>query len=183
LNALTDNSLMLRVKADNLDQMGLLFERYHRVLFAFFYHSTGQGATSEDLVQTVFYRMLKYRHTFTGDGEFRTWMYHLARNVLNDYFKKNHRVVYQEDITAISERTDNEPSADFQLEKKQESDALHEALAKLNPEYREVLILSRFQELSYQEIAEILKTSEGNIKVRVHRAMKELKHIYLKDII
>lgn len=171
---------MLRVKADNLDQMGLLFERYHRVLFAFFYHSMGQGATSEDLVQTVFYRMLKYRHTFTGDGEFRTWMYHLARNVLNDYFKKNNRVVYQEDITTISEKTDNEPSADFQLEKKQESDALHEALAKLSPEYREVLILSRFQELSYQEIAGVMNTSEGNIKVKVHRAMKELKRIYLQ---
>lgn len=172
---------MLSVKADNLDKMGLLFERYHRVLFAFFYHSTGQAASSEDLAQTVFYRMLKYRHTYTGDGEFRTWMYHLSRNVLNDYFKKNHRVIYQEDITTISERSHSEPSADTQLEKKQESEKLHQALAKLNPEYREVLILSRFQELSYQEIAEILKTTEGNIKVKVHRAMKELKHIYLKS--
>jgi RNA polymerase sigma-70 factor (ECF subfamily) len=125
--------------------------------------------------------MLKYRHTFTGDGEFRTWMYHLARNVLNDYFKKNQRVIYQEDITSISERNHAEPSADFQLEKKQESEALHQALAKLSPEYREVLILSRFQELSYQEIADVLKTSEGNIKVKVHRAMKELKNIYLKS--
>jgi RNA polymerase sigma factor (sigma-70 family) len=181
LNSLTDNSLMFSVKADNLDKMGLLFERYHRVLFAFLYHSTGQAATSEDLVQTVFYRMLKYRHTFTGDGEFRTWMYHLARNVLNDYFKKNQRVIYQENITTIGERNDFEPAADFHLEKKQESEELHQALAKLNPESREVLILSRFQELSYKEIADILKTSEGNIKVKVHRAMKELKHIYLKN--
>lgn len=181
MNALTDNSLMLSVKADNLDKMGLLFERYHRVLFAFLYHSTGQAAHSEDLVQTVFYRMLKYRHTFTGEGEFRTWMYHLARNVLNDSVKKNHRMIYQNDITILSEKTVYEPSPDIQLEKKQESETLHEALAKLSPEYREVLILSRFQELSYQEIAEILKTSEGNIKVKVHRAMKELKHIYLKN--
>ncbi|MEZ4903237.1 MAG: sigma factor [Spirosomataceae bacterium] len=88
MNILSDNALMLRVKADDLDKMGLLFERYHRPLFTFLYHSTGQRATSEDLVQTVFYRMLKYRHTFTEIGEFRTWMYHLARNALNDYFKK-----------------------------------------------------------------------------------------------
>ncbi|MEZ4903238.1 MAG: RNA polymerase sigma factor [Spirosomataceae bacterium] len=54
-------------------------------------------------------------------------------------------------------------------------------MARLNPEYREVLILSRFQELPYQEIAQILGTSEGNIKVRVHRAMKELKQIYLNQ--
>jgi RNA polymerase sigma factor (sigma-70 family) len=178
---LTDNYLMLKVKAGDLDKMGLLFERYHRALFAFLYHSTGQSAHSEDLVQTVFYRMLKYRHTFTEVGEFRTWMYHLARNVLNDAIKKNHRMVYQADITTMSERNLSEPAADSQLEKKQESEALHEALTKLSPDHREVLILSRFQELSYQEIAGILNTSEGNIKVKVHRAMKELKSIFLKN--
>jgi RNA polymerase sigma-70 factor (ECF subfamily) len=180
LEALTDNTLMLGVKAGQLDKMGLLFERYHRVLFAFLYHSTGQAAQSEDLVQTVFYRMLKYRHTFLGNGEFRTWMYHLARNVLNDSIRKNHRMVYQADVTLMSEKTVSTPAADIQLEKSQAIEMLHTALAKLSSDHREVLVLSRFQELSYQEIAEILQTSEGNIKVKVHRAMKELKHIYLK---
>ncbi len=172
---------MLKVKAGDLDKMGLLFERYHKPLFGFLYHSTGQRATSEDLVQTVFYRMLKYRHTFTEIGEFRTWMYHLARNVLNDAVKKNSRMSYQADVTIMSENTFSEASADIQLEKKQESEMLHLALNKLNSEHREVLVLSRFQELSYQEIAEILNTSEGNIKVKVHRAMKELKSIYLRE--
>ena len=125
--------------------------------------------------------MLKYRHTFTEVDEFRTWIYHLARNVLNDAIKKNHRMVYQADISVMSERNHFEPSADSQLEKKQESEALHEALTKLSLDHREVLILSRFQELSYQEIAKILNTSEGNIKVKVHRAMKELKNIYLSS--
>jgi RNA polymerase sigma factor (sigma-70 family) len=171
---------MLGVKAGDLDKMGLLFERYHRALFAFLYHSTGEVAQSEDLVQNVFYRMLKYRHTFTGEGEFRTWMYHLARNVLNDALRKGKNMVYKPDITALSESVFLENGVDVQLEKKQETEALHEALSKLNPEHREVLILSRFQELPYQEIAEIMKTTEGNIKVKVHRAMKELKNIYLK---
>lgn len=178
---MTDNNLMLGVKAGNLEKMGLLFERYHRVLFAFLYHSTGQAATSEDLVQTAFYRMLKYRHTFSGEGEFRTWMYHIARNVLTDHAKKNQRVVYREDIQKLSEQSAFTPAIDNQLEKSEENTALHQALAQLSPEYREVLVLSRFQELSYQEIATILATSEGNIKVRVHRAMKELKQLYLKQ--
>ena len=106
---------MLKVKAGDLDKMGLLFERYHRPLFGFLYHTTGQVAHSEDLVQTVFYRMLKYRHTFSGEGEFRTWMFHLARNVVNDAAKKNQRVVYEPDITPMSERTISTPSADVQL--------------------------------------------------------------------
>src|SRR5688500_13069372 len=80
---------MLRVKAGDLDKMGLLFERYNRPLFAFFYHMTHKRDMSEDLVQNVFYRMLKYKHTFTGEGEFRTWMYHLARNILNDSARQN----------------------------------------------------------------------------------------------
>jgi RNA polymerase sigma factor (sigma-70 family) len=171
---------MLGVKSGDLDKMGLLFERYHRALFAFLYHSTKQVALSEDLVQTVFYRLLKYRHTFGGDGEFRTWMYHIARNVLIDNAQKTQRMVYQPDVSVLGDKHFSVLAADVQLEQKQDSEAIHEALAQLSPEHREVLILSRFQELSYIEIAQVLNTSEGNIKVKVHRAMKELKRIYLK---
>jgi RNA polymerase sigma factor (sigma-70 family) len=84
LNPLSDNSIMLKVKNGDLDKLGLLFERHHRALFGFVFHMTGQRELSEDMVQNVFYRILKYRHTFRGDGEFKTWMYHMARNVIND---------------------------------------------------------------------------------------------------
>ena len=52
---------------------------------------------------------------------------------------------------------------------------LHQALARLSPEHREVLVLSRFQEMKYAQIAQVLDTTEGAVKVRVHRAMNELK--------
>ncbi len=172
---------MLKVKAGDLDKMGLLFERYHKPLFGFLYHSTGQRATSEDLVQTVFYRMLKYRHTFTESGEFRTWMYYLARNVLIDDAKKNNRLVYHENFTELSDKNLSESSFEKNFEKNEANEILQKSLTKLSLEHREVLVLSRFQELSYQEIAEILHTTEGNIKVKVHRAMKELKSIYLAN--
>src|SRR6476661_8834156 len=152
LNSLTDNALMLQVKAGQVDKMGLLFERYHRPLFGFFYHLTGNAEASEDLVQTAFYRMLKYRHTYTGEGEFRTWMYHLARNA----------------------------AADASLQRAQDVDLLHQAMGRLSAEQREVLVLSRFQELKYEQIAQLLNTTEGAVKVRVHRALNQLKGIYLK---
>ncbi|WP_461107161.1 RNA polymerase sigma factor [Spirosoma koreense] len=170
---------MLQVKAGNLDTMGLLFERYHRPLFGFLFHMTNQREASEDMVQTVFYRMLKYRHTFTGDGEFRSWMYHLARNVLVDHSKQNKRSAQQYDIADMAERIAGGPAADASFQKEQEVDTLHRAMARLSPENREVLVLSRFQELKYEEIAKVLNTTEGAIKVRVHRAMNELKKIYL----
>ena len=172
---------MLRVKAGDVDRMGLLFERYHRALFGFVYHMLGGSrATSEDLVQNVFYRMLKYRHTFTGEGEFRTWMYHLARNVLADHAKKNRYAVHHADVDAVADILPGGTLADEGLEQAQEAAQLHQALARLSPEYREVLVLSRFQEMKYEEIARVLNTTEGAVKVRVHRAMNELKTSFLR---
>jgi RNA polymerase sigma-70 factor (ECF subfamily) len=160
--------------------MGLLFERYHRPLFAFFYHSNGDPTASEDLVQNVFYRMLKYRHTFTGDGEFRTWMYHLARNVLADAAKKNKPSAHHQDIDDWAGKIAGGTAADASLQQAQETALLHQALSRLSADQREVLVLSRFQELKYEQIAQLLDTTVGAVKVRAHRALNQLKDIYLK---
>lgn len=172
---------MLRVKAGDLNRMGLLFERYHRELFGFLYHSTSNAEASEDMVQTVFYRMLKYRHTFTGEGLFRSWMYHLARNVLTDNAKQNTRSARQYDVAEYADQIGGGALADEVLHKTEDVAMLQNALARLTPEHREVLVLSRYQELKYEEIARILNTTEGAVKVRVHRAMNELKKIYLTN--
>jgi len=180
LNSLTDNSLMLKVKSGELDKMGLLFERYHRPLYSFLYHMTRSSDICQDMVQNVFYRMLKYRHTFTGEGEFKTWMYHLARNVLNDHFKQN-KTTNHYDVHELADKIDGGVLADSELETSQNAEMLHQAIATLTPEHREILVLSRFQELKYKEIAGILKINEGAVKVRVHRALGELKKIFLKN--
>jgi RNA polymerase sigma factor (sigma-70 family) len=171
---------MLQVKAGQVDKMGLLFERYHRPLFRFFYHLNSQAEASEDLVQTVFYRMLKYRHTFTGEGEFRTWMYHLARNAAVDAAKKNKNSRYHDDIVDWEEKIGGGTAADAGLQHSQEVALLHQALGRLSAEQREVLVLSRFEELKYEQIARVLDTTEGAVKVRVHRALHQLKDIYLR---
>ncbi len=181
LNSLTDNALMLQVKSGDVDRMGLLFERHHRALFGFLYHMLGGSrASSEDLVQNVFYRMLKYRHTYSGEGEFRTWMYHLARNVLADHVRQNRHAVRHADVADLAETLAGGHLADASLEQAQETAQLHQALARLSPDHREVLVLSRFQELKYGEIATLLNTTEGAVKVRVHRALNELKTAFLR---
>jgi RNA polymerase sigma factor (sigma-70 family) len=169
---------MQKVRAGDLDKMGLLFERYHRELFGYLYHMCGRPDVSEDIVQTVFYRMLKYRHTFTGEGSFRAWMYHLARNVLVDTAQKNKRMGYHHDVGDYAEKLGGGMAADVSLQREQDLALLREALSALSSEHREVLVMSRFQELRYEEIARILEITEGAVKVRVHRAMNELKKIY-----
>ena len=171
---------MLSVRAGDLNKMGLLFERYHRELFGFLYHMSSNPDASEDMVQTVFYRMLKYRHTFTGEGPFRTWMYHIARNVLTDSAQQNKRSAQHYDLSNYADRIGGGPTADESLQREQELTLLQDALTRLSPEHREVLVLSRYQDLKYEEIARILNITEGAVKVRVHRAINELKIIYLK---
>jgi len=166
---------MLKVKSGDLDKMALLFHRYHRPLYGFLFYMTGERETSEDMVQNVFYRMLRSRHTFTGEGEFRTWMYHLARNVWKDHIKSHTRTGTYQDLATLPEPTSHETPADEQLDQKLEIKALQKAIACLSPENREVLILSRFQELRHAEIARVLDINVGAVKVRIHRALNQLK--------
>ena len=83
-NAELDDRLMTAVQAGDVSRLGDLFERHHRALFNFFLRWCGDRQLSEDMVQDVFLRMLKYRATYRPGSQFRTWMYHLARNVRID---------------------------------------------------------------------------------------------------
>ena len=180
MDPLSDNRLMLQVKAGQVDQLGLLFERYHRILFSFFYNLNRNVEMSEDLVQNVFMRILKYKHRFKGDGEFKTWMFHIAKNVNIDYHKKN-RKYRAEDVTQWQDKIkDNSRSQNQQMIKQEELNQLKRAIQLLDPEKREIIILSKLQGLKYKEIGQIIGCSEGTVKVKVFRALKELKKVFEK---
>jgi len=172
---------MQLVKAGDLDKMSLLFKRHYRSLYGFLYHMTHDKASSEDMVQNIFYRMLKYRSGNAGTGAFQTWMFHIARNVLKDHYKKRQPAAVSDKMDGMTENLTDGQTVIDQLERKQDQQQLYKAMELLKVEEREILTLSKFQELKYQEIAEILSISEGTVKVRVHRALNELKNIYQKN--
>src|SRR3954463_11833233 len=89
VEAATDHELMIAVRAGEIRKLGDLFERYNRPLYGFFVRLTNQPSVGEDLVQIVFYRILKYRHTYRDEGKFSAWIYHLARKVAADHFRKH----------------------------------------------------------------------------------------------
>src|SRR5258708_18111477 len=83
-----DHHLMLAVRDGDLDQLGELFERHHGRLYGFFVNLTGHRALSEDLVQIVFERILKYRHTYRDEENFSAWLYHMARKAVATHYRK-----------------------------------------------------------------------------------------------
>jgi RNA polymerase sigma factor (sigma-70 family) len=171
----TDESLMLAVRNGDVDQFAVLFERHHDRLFAFFYRMTGDPPASEDLTQEMFVRMLKYRNSFGESSEFRAWMYQIARNARADHFRK--RSVEAELPNDI--RADGR-LASAQLEREEEISVLQRALLALPEDKREILILARYEEMKYEAIAAVLQIEVGAVKVRVHRALRELRAVYLK---
>jgi RNA polymerase sigma factor (sigma-70 family) len=174
----TDEELMVAVREGRIDQMGILFGRYRESLYEFFSRLTGNRIASEDLVQEVFVRILKYRSSYRESNRFVTWMYQIARNARADYLRK-HRLVPQEALTLASPAHDiTTPSR--KLEANEEKALLQCALMQMSESNRELLILARYQEMKYVDIAELLGVDLPVVKSRVHRAMKELREVFLK---
>lgn len=180
MNLLEDHSLMLRVKDGEVEKLNLLYKRYSRRLFGFFYGMTKDGATSEDLVQNVFMRILKYKHTYSSSGDFEVWAFQMARNVHKDHYRKNKRYAFQEDMNPYEEQLSDAGNMEVDMEKSDELNYLKKALESLTPEKRELIELVRFQKIKYAKVAELLGASESAIKVRVHRVLKELRESYIK---
>lgn len=178
IDVLSDNELMLRVRDGENARLGMLFERHHKALFSFFLHTIGKRQIAEDLVQEVFVRMLKYRHTFRGDGGFAPWMFRMARNVRADHFRREARAPFAETDIETVEPTDEGPLPSDLAETSESVQILWAAMNQLPVEKRELLVMARLELLRQDEIASVLSCKVGTVKVRIHRALKELAQIY-----
>jgi RNA polymerase sigma factor (sigma-70 family) len=173
---LSDETLMLSVKKDNLSEMSVLFERYHVKLYNFFLSLTFNKTLSHDLTQNLFYRMIKYRKSFNEEnGSFKSWIYQMARNVHIDSCKQEKRKI--DNFKNVENYNDKMPDTE-EVFNEEDFSKLDLALSKLRPEQLEVIVLSRFQNLKYEEISKLTDSTVAAIKVKVHRAIKQLKEIY-----
>lgn len=174
----TDNELMELVRDGKVEKLAILFERYQTMLYNFFLRLTGNRAASEDLVQEVFIRILKYRAGYQGENRFVVWMFQIARNAHVDFLRKKKGEVALDDQFAEAPSQELLPEERFEAD--QEAALVRRALDKLPPKKRELLVLFRFQNLKLREIAELLDVQVGTVKVQVHRALKDLGRIYLE---
>lgn len=169
---------MQRLSEGNLDGASQLFERYHVRLYNFFRQLGYERTASEDLTQNVFERLLKYRQSYRNQTAFQSWLFQIARNVSADFHKKNR--LQTSEFTGAESLSNAEEPISKQMEEAENVAALHHAMAQLPEDQREILVLTRFQNLKYSEVAEILGCTESNAKVKAHRAIKQLRELYFK---
>jgi len=138
-----DEDLMLEVRNGSGETLGVLFDRYHAPLFNFYSKLTGDRTLSDDLVQEVFLRILKYRQSYEPGTPFRAWIYQIARNARVDHYRKTPRhITFEPEMAPPVMPKDS-------AQQSEEAELLHRALMQMPEEKREILVLSRFQELKY----------------------------------
>jgi RNA polymerase sigma factor (sigma-70 family) len=174
----SDNTLMEQVRDGQVAKLAILFERYHVMLYNFFLRLTGRPGPSEDLVQEVFVRILKYRATYRSESKFTVWMFQIARNAHADCLRKAKPEVPIDE--QFEEPAGAEPPPAERLEAKVDAALLRQALDRLPLRKREILLLSRYEDMKYKDIAELLGCSIETIKTSVHRAIRDLRKIYLE---
>lgn len=176
MNQLTDEELMAKVSQGDLNEMTLLFERYNVRLFNFLVQMTKDKAVAEDLTQTVFYKAIRYRTSYRG-GQFVSWIFKIARNVFSDHYQKSKKTWNSVEIEKVAQQEEEQT-----IEQSEEVAHLHSSLNRLTTEERELVILNRFQGIKYNQIAEMTGSSEGAVKVKMHRVLKKLKTVYFETI-
>ena len=169
---------MRAVRDGDVSRLGVLFERYHLNLFDFLSRMTGNAGVAEDLVQDVFVRVLKYRATFRDEGRFETWLYRIARNARVDYFKSRRPSESLDDAAMEIPEPGDGPAETVQRER--EVAKLRRALLLLREDKRELIVLARYRAMRHEQIAELLGIEVGAVKVRLHRAIVELRQIFLE---
>lgn len=171
----SDEYLITCVKDGNIEKTAILFDRHHKNIYSYFYRLTRSKAESEDLVQNVFLRLLNYRNSYKLGHQFMPWLFRIAHNVYIDYCKcKVKETACFKVLSKINDETPESNDIEEQI------DRFYKAFNLLHPDYQEILILNRYQKLTYKQIGEALGQREKAVKQKAFRAMIKLRDEYNK---
>ena len=172
MNQLSDEYIMEKVKSGNIDYMTEIFNRYNNQILNYFFQLSRNLEDSQDLTQTVFLRLLKYITSFNQSQSFKSWIYRVSKNVLNNYYQSNK---VKSDNSEILNQLPDTSLSDGENDIK-----LYHSISMLSGEYKELIVLSKFQGLKYKEIADMFSTTEASIKNKIFRALDKLREIYFE---
>jgi RNA polymerase sigma-70 factor (ECF subfamily) len=194
LQSLSDQEVVALARAGKEVAYRELLHRYERPVFSLIYRMVRDRATSEDLSQETFVKVLNALDSYRPEYRFSSWIFKIANNAAIDHLRKRElhtlsldgapdAVTASEVEATALQATDHTPSALAELESRELGTAIEQAVAKLRPDYRACILLRHVEGRAYEEIAEALDLPLGTVKTYIHRARLELReHLaHLKD--
>lgn len=187
-SGISDEALMLLCQRGRQDALEQLYQRYYRPVLLFILRVVQDRDMAEDLVQETFIRVYNNRESWQPRSRFTSWLYRIARNLCIDEKRRYWNRLVQMDSQYNDFSQDNIPSpldraeddngdARESFASKIDEETIKKAINQLSPEQREVIILNKYQGMSYIEIAEILGATPESIKQRAYRAHLKLRQI------
>jgi RNA polymerase sigma-70 factor (ECF subfamily) len=178
----TDVQLMLDVKAGDEASFDLLLQKYRLPLVNFLFRMVRDAATAEDLAQEVFLRVYRARKQYSPSAKFTTWLFRIATNLaLNSVRDNRHRradvsidAPVEED-EAPRELPAREMRIDEHMVERDRSEFIRRAVAALPEKQRVAVLLHKYEEMDYGEIAKVLECSESALKSLLFRAYETLR--------
>jgi RNA polymerase sigma-70 factor (ECF subfamily) len=177
----TDLDLMLRVRDGDAASFEVLLRRYRLPLVSFFRRMVRDQGLAEDLAQEVFLRVYKSRERYQPDARFTTWLYRIATNLaLNAIRDRRDEVSGSDDDdregNGLLERfIDPHPTVEQRLVQIERENLVRQAVEALPEKQRTAVILHKYQEVDYRQIASILSVSESAVKSLLFRAYETLR--------
>ncbi len=166
-----DESLMESYARGDQASFQRLFERHAGKVYGFLYRHVGNRAEAEDLLQQTWLKVHRARASYRAGEPFAPWLYTIANNARRDAARRRARA--REELTGDGAAPEPRAGGDDAA-----GERVRAALAELPEQFREVIILHRWHDLAFAEIATILGDSEGAVKVRAHRG-----YVMLRDIL
>lgn len=176
-----DAELMLRVKAGDGASFGVLLEKHRSPVIHFLYRMVQNQAVAEELAQEVFLRVYRSRSTYEPTAKFTTWLFriatHLALNALRDgkYDRLQERLDEVSDDMPARQVQDKRPSVEQSMVYQAKLDEVRRAVAALPDKQRAAVLMHKYEEMEYSQIAKVLSCSESAIKSLLFRAYETLR--------
>jgi RNA polymerase sigma factor (sigma-70 family) len=173
-----DEILWARVRADDPQAFGALFERHARAIYNYCFRMTGSWATAEDLLSTVFLEAWRRRHKELSKGLVLPWLYGIAANVVRNHQRSERRFSFAvRRISPESPEPDFSEAADGRLDDERQMRRALVLLDKLPRRAQDVFVLCAWMKLSYEDAAQALDLPVGTVRSRLSRARTQLREL------
>jgi RNA polymerase sigma-70 factor, ECF subfamily len=181
---LTDAEMMLRVKAGDDSAFDYLVQKYRRAMINFMYRMAHNSAAAEDLAQEVFLRVYRSRGSYEPSAKFTTWLYRIATNLAVNHARdtRHERPETMVSLDEPDEETgtsmdvaDSSLTVEEKLVRRERLMAIRKTVQKLPERQRIAVLMHKYQQMDYKQIAEVLKLSESATKSLLFRAYETLR--------